>query len=167
MKKTISAFSVLLLTMALIGAKWPAAETSTDKMVGTDIPFENITDFYYTYDASTATPRYQRYRFYTEDGRHCFDHETREGGGWPQTEADVTCAGTLELTDGQWGTFCDLLNGGIARTRKEVLEDGAAGPWLFIYWTGGEMEGREFAFDPPGNVLAFEAFCAGLRAGTR
>lgn len=47
--------------------------------------------------------------------------------------------------------------------REEHLESGDAGPWLYIYWRGGETEGREFSFDQPGTVLAFEEFCAGLK----
>ena len=131
--------------------------------MGIDVPIEDITDFYYTWDASTAAPVYQRYRFYAENGRHYFYHETREGGGWPQTEADITCSGTVELTDDQWAAFCGLLENGVAREREESLNDGDAGPWLFIYWNGGEAEGREFTFEPRGAVLAFETFCIGLK----
>ena len=164
MKKTLSLISVLFLALALTWAEKPvAAAASTDKAVGIDIPLEDITDFYYTLDASTAPPHYQRYRFYTEDEKHYFYHETREGGGWPQTEADITCSGTSELTDAQWAEFCALLQDGIARAREESLVDGDAGPWLFVYWRGGEEEGREFHFVPAGGVMAFEEFCAGLK----
>ncbi len=164
MSKILCLFSVLFLALAPICAEKPAAASSTaDKAVGTDVPFEDITDFYYTRDASTAPPHYQRYRFYTENGKHYFFHETREGGGWPQTEADITCSGTTELNDGQWAEFCGLLRGGIARVREESQDDGDEGPWLFVYWRGGEKEGREFHFDPAGRVTAFEEFCAGLK----
>ena len=166
-RKILSLLSVLILALTLICAEWPAAAASGGKIVGRDVPFEDITDFYYTYDTSTALPQYQRYRFYVEDGKHWFYHETREGGGWPQTEADITCSGMIELTDEQWNAFCDLLSGGIARQREESLDDGDAGPWLFIYWTGGEKEGREFIFAPRGTILAFEEFCEGLREEQR
>ncbi len=139
-----------------------AAAPSDDFIVGKDISFEDIFDFYYTYDASTASPHYQRYRFYAEDGKRWFAHETREGGGWPQTEADITRSGTVKLTEGQWAAFCDLLSGGTARRREESLDDGDAGPWLFIYWHGGEAEGRAFSFEPAGNLLAFEEYCDAL-----
>ena len=33
--------------------------------------------------------------FYVEEGKHFFYHETREGGGWPQTEEDITASGTI------------------------------------------------------------------------
>ena len=138
------------------------AAASDSMIVGNSIPFEGITDFYYTYDASTAPPHYQRYRFYVEDGKHYFYHETREGGAWPQTEADITRSGTVELTDTQWAACSDLLNGGTASRREEHLDSGDAGPWLYIYWRGGEAEGREFSFDQPGTILAFEEFCGDL-----
>ena len=69
MNKILSLLSVLFLALALTWAEKPAAEASSDKTVGIDVPFEDISDFYYTYDASTAPPHYQRYRFYTEDGK--------------------------------------------------------------------------------------------------
>lgn len=160
---------VLLCIVLLLVLMFPCTErsaaASTGKTVGIDIAFEDITDFFYTYDASTAPPHYQRYRFFAEDGKHYFYHETREGGGWPQTEADITCSGTVELTEEQWAAFCDLLNGGKAGMREEHLESGDAGPWLYIYWRGGETEGREFSFDQPGSVLAFEKFSTGLKEG--
>ncbi len=164
MKKFLSLLSVLLLALTLV---WAADASSAGKTVGIDVPFEDITDFYYTYDASTASPYYQRYRFYVEDGKRYFCHETRQGGAWPQTEADITCFGTSELTDAQWTEFCRLLGGGVARQREETLDDGDAGPWMFVYWRGGEAEGREFFFEPADRVLAFEAFCAGIKEGER
>ena len=133
-----------------------------DKIVGTDLPFEDITDFYYTYDSSAVMPDYQRYRFYTEDGRRFFAHETRQGQNWPQTEEDITRSGTVALTDAQWAEFCDLIGGGTASRRKESLVDGDAGPWMYIYWQGGEAAGREYAFAQAGSLLAFEAFCEAL-----
>ena len=165
MKKSTALFFALVLALSLAATAW-AADGPAAKTVGVDIAFEDITDFYYTYDASTAPPRFLRYRFYAEDGTHRFYHETREGGGWPQTEANITSSGTIELTDEQWAAFCDLLRGGTAREREEVLVDGDAGPWLFLYWKGGEKEGREFAFEQPGTLLAFEAYCAELKEGS-
>lgn len=166
-RRILSFLSVLFLAAALISTEGPAAADPDGKTVGIDVPFEDITDFYYTYDASTAMPHYQRYRFYAEDGKHYFYHETREGGSWPQTEADTICSGTAELTDSQWSSFCDLINGGTASRREERLDSGDAGPWLYIYWRGGETEGREFSFEQPGFVLAFEEFCEGLKEEAR
>ncbi len=142
--------ALLLLSIALMSAEGLAAADSDDKTIGTDVPFEDITDFYYTYDPSTALPHYQRYRFYAEDGKHYFYHETREGGAWPQTEEDITCSSTIELTEEQWAVFCDLLSGGIAKEREELLGDGDAGPWIFIYYKNGEKEGREFSLNSTG-----------------
>ena len=50
---------------------------SGKKTVGKDILSDDITDFYYTYDTSTYPPEFQRYRFYAEDGRYYFYHETK------------------------------------------------------------------------------------------
>lgn len=166
MRKIPSLLSALILILMLICAVCPATALSGDMTVGSDIPFEDITDFYYTYDASTAPPHYQRYRLYVEDGKHYFYHETREGGGWPQTEEEITCSGTVELTEEQWAACCDLLNDGTASRREEHLDSGDAGPWLYINWRGGEAEGREFAFEQAGIVLAFEEFCARLKEET-
>ena len=151
MRRILLPLAVLTLVLALFCLPGPAAAASDGITVGTDIAFDDITDFYY-----------QRYRFYAEDEKRFFYHETREGGGWPQTEADITRSGTIELTEEQWSACCDLLNGGTASRREEHLDSGDAGPWLYIYWRGGETEGREFYFDQPGTVLAFEAFCAAL-----
>lgn len=68
MRTILSFLSVLLLAIALMCAEGLAA-ASDSMIVGNSIPFEGITDFYYTYDASTAPPHYQRYRFYVEDGK--------------------------------------------------------------------------------------------------
>ncbi len=163
MRRFLLLLWAFLMALSVVSAEQaPESASADDQIVGIDMPLEEITDFCYTYDASTALPHYQRYRFFVEDGRHFFFHETREGGSWPQTEADITRSGTIELTDGQWAAFCDLLFGGSAGTREEVLVDGDAGPWLFICRSGGEKEGREFAFEPAGTLLAFEEFCAAL-----
>ena len=47
-------------------------------IVGTDIGLDEITDFYYTEENINYDAYYQRYRFYVEDGKHLFFHETRE-----------------------------------------------------------------------------------------
>ena len=60
MRRILSLFSVLILALTLICAERPAAAASSDMTVGIDVPYEDITDFYYTYDASTNPPHYQR-----------------------------------------------------------------------------------------------------------
>ena len=133
-------------------------------VIGTDVAFEDITDFYYTYDASSYPPRYQRYRFFTENGETMFFHETKEGGGWPQTEEDITVSGTMRLTVDAWETFCSCINGGIVQEREEAsLDDGDAGPWMFLYWDGDQGIYREFAFASWEKKTDFEVLCETLR----
>ena len=158
MKRCIAFFLALLLVSVI-----SSALASDVKTVGSDISFESITDFYYTYDASTNPPFFQRYRFYIENGERFFYHETRENGGWPQTEDDITASGTVELTDEQWASFCRLIEGSSATEREESLNDGDAGPWLFIYWIGGEKEGRAVSFASYEREQEFEEFCIGLK----
>ena len=158
MKDRIALFLAMLLVLAIGSALASDAMT-----VGSDIPFESITDFYYTYDASINPPFFQRYRFYMENGKYFFYHETRENGGWPQTEEDITVSGSIELTEEQWASFCSLIEDGSATEREESLDDGDAGPWLFIYWTGGEEEGRAYTFASYSLEREFEEFCIGLK----
>ncbi|MBQ8954266.1 MAG: hypothetical protein IJ048_09130 [Clostridia bacterium] len=131
--------------------------------VGTDIGFDDITEFYYTYDASTDPPHYQRYRFYRENGATLFYHETREGGGWPQTEADITVSGTVTLSEEQTLYFHACLEGGTVRGREESLDDGDAGPWTYLYWNGDQGSYQEFSFASWEKRIEFEDFCAALR----
>lgn len=164
MKRFLSAMLVLLLIPAFGNAAGLfSGMFSESKTVGTDIFFEDIDDFYYTFDASYDPPFCQRYRFYIEGNRYFFFHETREGGGWPQTEEDTTETGTLELTEEQWYAFCDLLYGGAADRRTESLNDGDAGPWMYIYWIGGEAEGRQFRFASRAKEAEFESYCESLK----
>ena len=152
------------LTMGgLTGLFSGLAPNKREMIVGTDIAFADITDFFYTYDASTNPPEYQRYRFYVEDGATFFYHETREGDGWPLTEADITVSGTAALTEEALARFHGLLEGGIVRRREESLDSGDAGPWLFIYWNGDGDEYQAFSFASPEARSKFEAFCAALR----
>ena len=134
-----------------------------ERVVGTDIAFEDITEFYYTYESSTALPEYQRYRFYVEDGKRLFYHETREGGGFPLTEEDITVSGTVALSEASWAAFCACVEGGTVRKREESLDDGDAGPWLYLYWNGDLSVYQEFSFASWGARADFEALCAALR----
>ena len=125
----------------------------------------DVTDFYYTYSTSTAPPHYQRYRFYVDGRKYLFYHETREGGGWPQTEKDITESGSRPLSKAEWAEFFECLKGGTVENRKEHLEDGDAGPWLFLYWKGDHGKCQEFSFASPAARFAFEELCARLRKG--
>ena len=69
MKKALAA---CLICLALFVCAY--ADTLT---VGTDLPSEEIRDFYYTYNWIGYNAEYHRYRFFAEDGKHFFFHETR------------------------------------------------------------------------------------------
>ena len=70
-------------------------------VVGKDVAPEDISEFYFTYDASTYPPEFQRYRLFKKDGRVFFYHEKREGDHWPLREEDATVTGTTELSEEQ------------------------------------------------------------------
>ena len=132
-------------------------------VVGEGIAFDDITEFYYTYDSSSYPPYYQRFRLYREDDRVLLYHETRKGGGWPLTEADITASGTLELTEAQREHIRACLAGGTVRAREDDPVDGDAGPWLYLYWTGDQGLYQEYTFPSWGARTDFEDFCAELR----
>ncbi len=134
-------------------------------VVGTDISAEDITDFYYTYENINYNAFYQRYRFYAEDGKHLFFHETRERKDdyGPATEEDTTMKGTLELTDEEWAAFFALLKDGKVVKRSDSAESGGRGPWLYLYWKGDPSDYQEFSFASAGGDLSFEEFCERLK----
>ena len=134
-------------------------DTVTTEEERADAALDSLTNFYYTYDASTSPPYYQRYRFYTEDGEYFFFHETREGGGWPQREEDITKTGTVKLSEEEWNRFINGLKGGSIRQPEDDVTDGDAGPWIYI-WHGSVQE--EYEFPSYGDRLAFEAYCERL-----
>jgi len=159
--------ALLLAVFALAGCSAkpddpaPAAGRG-EKLVGTDVKPGDVTEFYYTYSTSTDPPHYQRYRFYTEDGKRYFFHEKREGDHWPLTEDDATVTGTVELTDAEWDTFFDCLKGGTVKKREENLDSGGAGPWLYLYWNGDKSKYQEFTFESYGARRDFEELCQKL-----
>ena len=150
-------FSFIVMLLFLCGL---AAGASAEITVGTEISADDITDFFYTRSTSTDPPFYRQYRFYAEDQKKFFFHETREGGGWPQTEQDITASGTVELTEADWAAFFSCLAGGNADRRSEDILDGDDGPWTYLYWTGDEGEYQEFSFASPEKQLAFENLCS-------
>ena len=82
---------LLSLAMVLL----PCCGNAAAQTVGDEISAGDITEFYYTYDRIGYNAFYQRYRFYTENGKHLFSHETRrteDDYGW-NTEEDVTACG--------------------------------------------------------------------------
>ncbi|MCR5735914.1 MAG: hypothetical protein K6G22_15045 [Lachnospiraceae bacterium] len=132
--------------------------------VGEDIASDDITDFYYTVENINYDAYYHRYRFYTEDGKHFFFHETRERKDdyGPCTEEDTTLKGTIELSDEQWAGFFDLVSGGTVRAREESIEDGDSGPWLYLYWVNDQSDYQMYSFESYGKEVAFVDYCLSL-----
>ena len=154
-RRCVALIAVLLLCSA-------AAMAAADGTVGREINPEDISDFYWTLDASVASPVYQRYRFYAEDGKWLFYHESRRGGGWPQTEEDILGSGTAALTEEDWTALWNCLRGGMVRARTDEVLDGDEGPWTYLYWAGDEGICQEFSFASPAEHSAFLALCARL-----
>ena len=92
------------------------------------IPVEDITEFYYTYENINFNAFYQRYRFYRENGKYMFCHETRNKPGeyGPATEKDITSAGTIELSADDWDNFSEFLKDGTVSARKDSGESGSS-----------------------------------------
>ena len=130
-----------------------------ERIVGTDIPKYSITEFYFTYDSSTYPPEFQRYRISSENGKHYFYHEKREGDHWPLTEEDATVKGTLELTDEEWDQAFSLLKGGIVTGREDSADSGGGGPWLYLYWNGDKGKYQVFRFESYGAQREYEELC--------
>ena len=156
MKKIITAIMAVLSVFSLTGC-------AGVKTVGTDVKIGDVTEFYYTLSTSTNPPVFQRYRFFTENGRYYFYHESRAGDHWPLTEEDITVNGTVELTEEQWNQFFDLLKNGTVEKRKENLDSGDSGPWLYLYWKKDKGDIQEFTFESLGKRAEFVEFCEKLR----
>ncbi len=139
-------------------------DIGTGKTVGTDIQIEDITDFYYTVENINYDAFYQRYRFYVEDGKYLFYHETRQRKDdyGPCTENDTTSVGTVELTEDQWSGFYELVKGGSVTARKESADSGGTGPWLYLYWKNDQSKYQQFAFSSYATEQKFEEFCEAL-----
>lgn len=131
------------------------------------IPVGDVTDFYYTYENINYNAFYQRYRFYVEDGKYMFHHETRERPGdygWT-TEEDITAEGTYELSEADWMRVMALLqNGKVSERNDDDVVDGDDGPWTFIYWKGDKDTIQVFNFASYGDRSAFVKFCEELAA---
>lgn len=145
---------VVVLLLVLAGNR--------ERTVGKHIAPEEITEFFYTEASSAYPPGYQRYRFYTEAGKTFFYHETREGLHWPLTEEDISCSGSVQLSEEAWARFMDCLRGGSVRKRGENAESGGSAPALYLYWKGDRAKYQEFSFASPDKLRAFEALCAEL-----
>lgn len=136
----------------------------SEYIVGKDIKVDDLTDFYYTYSNINYNAFYQRYRFFVEDGKHMFFHETRERENdyGPATEKDTTLTGTFELTDEEWTSFFDLLKDGTVIKRTEQTSSGDSGPWMYLYWKNDKSEIQEFTFASYSIQQSFKSFCEGL-----
>ncbi len=128
------------------------------------IPVEDITEFYYTRENINFDAFYQRYRFYKENGRYMFFHETREKPGeyGPTTEEDATYTGTLELSEDEWRSFLEFLKDGTVSVKNDSGESGSSGPWTFIYWKNDKGKYRKFDFPSYDASCKFEDFCSAL-----
>lgn len=132
-------------------------------VVGKDIEIADITEFYYTYAASTYPPEYQRYHIKLEDGNLRFYHETREGNHWPLTEADITSSGMIELSKEEADELLICLDDGIVVKRKNNTEAGGSKIWLYLYWKGDQSKYQEFSFASEDMRNSFEHICMKLR----
>ena len=169
MKKGLTAIVGLLFVAILAGcgAKGKSSDTpmtGSGKIIGKDIQTEDITDFYYTKENINYDAFYQRYRFYVEEGKRYFFHETRERKNdyGPCTEEDTTQSGTIELTEDQWSGFTDLVSGGTVKAREDSADSGGSGPWLYLYWTNDQGKYQQFAFDSYETRTRFEEYCRSL-----
>ena len=135
-------------------------ETITNR----EIPLEDVSEFYYTYENINFNAFFQRYRFYREDGKYMFHHETRERPGeyGPTTEEDITNSGTFELTAEEWNDFLIFLKDGTVSARKDSGESGSSGPWTFLYWKDDKGTYQVFEFPSFDTRVHFEEFCSAL-----
>ena len=165
---------ILLIVIGIVlSAALFACGTAEDKevslfhkemIVGTDISYDDITDFYYTEENINFDAFYRRYRVYTEDGRHLFFHETRERKNQygPCTEEDTVLTGTIELSDDRWLQFCDLVKGGKVRKREDPADSGDTGPWLYLYWKNDKSKYQQFSFGSYESEAKFKEYCVSL-----
>lgn len=159
--KPVKGVLLIMLCLAVFGGCGKAAkETVTNRR----IPTEDVTEFYYTVENVNYNAFYRRYRFYKQDGRYMFFHETRErpDGYGPAGQEDVTGGGDFELTAQEWQDFLAYLKDGTVSARKDGGDSGGSGPWTFIYWNNDKGKYRAFEFSSYDERVRFEEFCASL-----
>ena len=161
MNRNLKYIAMIVAVIVIILLIIPVVERK-EMRVGKQIKADDIRDFYYTYSSSTDPPEYQRYRFYTEDDKHYFYHEKREGDHWPLREDDITISGTSELSDEEWDHFFEILSDGLVTARTESTDSGDAGPWTFIYWKNDKNKYQEYQFLSYERRLMFEEYCREL-----
>lgn len=153
---------VVLCGAFFITAGCGAAEKK-ELIVGKDIALKEIQDFYYTIDASTNPPKFQRYRFTNKAGKYFFYHEKREGDIWPLKEKHITVSGTVELNASQWQEFASYVKDGKVTKRTDKATTGGKGPWLFLYWTKDKGTYQVYDFANYGQRQGFEKLCLQLK----
>ncbi len=153
----------------MLGCMTLFAGCGKDRITNRKIPSGDVKEFYYTVENINYDAFYQRYRFYKEDGKLMFQHETREkpGAYGPATENDVTDSGTLELSNAEWKAFLAYLKDGTVSARKDSAESGGSGPWTFIYWKNDKGKYQVFEFSNSEVKAQFVAYCAALAGGER
>ena len=143
----------------------PPIEYTDAGIKGISVMQSDIADFYYTYDWVGYNARYQRYRFYIEDGEYLFYHEARQiedDYGWA-SEADIISSGTVNLSVQEWDMFLYYLSDGSATEPEERDETGDAGPWMYLYYISGDsIERKEFHFASADRQSEFEEYCQSL-----
>lgn len=154
--KLTFALTAIIFTLCFAFA---CQKTQNTFIVGKDILPEDISEFYYTYSSSTFPPKYLRYRFYIQDEQYMFFYENREGKTFPLTESNITVSETVILSQEEWTTALNCLQGGKVEKRKDSTESGNAGPWMYLYWNGDRSKYQEFTFTSLDSEKAFESFC--------
>ncbi len=157
---------LIMLCLTLFGG---CGKNAKETVSNRKIPVGDITEFYYTYENINYDAFYQRYRFYTEDGRYMFYHEKREKPGeyGPTAEKDITDSGTVELSADEWNSFLTFLKNGKVSARKDSAVSGDAGPWTFIYWKNDKGKYQVFDFPSYDTRCRFEEFCSALARAER
>lgn len=166
MKRIGGVILIMFGFMALLaGCGKGTKETITNR----NIPSDDVMEFYYTVENINYNAFYQRYRFYREDGKYLFHHETRERPGQygPTTEADITNSGTIELTAEEWKDILTHLKDGTVSARKDSGKSGDSGPWTFIYWKNDKGKDQVFEFPTDDARVRFEEYCASLAQAGR
>ena len=161
MKRTGGIILIMLCCMTLFGG---CGKETEETITNKKIPLADVTEFYYTCENINFDAFFQRYRFYREDGKYMFQHETREKPGeyGPTSEEDITGRGTFELTAEEWNEFLTFLKDGTVSARKDSGESGGAGPWTFIYWKNDKGKYQVFEFATYDARTRFEEYCSSL-----
>ena len=161
MKRIGGIILIMLCCMTLFGG---CGKETEETITNKKIPLADVTEFYYTCENINFDAFFQRYRFYREDGKYMFQHETREKPGeyGPTSEEDITGRGTFELTEEEWNEFLTFLKDGTVSARKDSGESGGAGPWTFIYWKNDKGKYQVFEFATYDARTRFEEYCSSL-----